>query len=255
VTTLRTPQRGGGRLLASVSRIPRQSVIFTASAESPEDNLAMDQHRDLLPWIFGGLSMATLAIALTVGSTNRTAPRNSQAPSQTTAHTLPEATTAPAPAQTLAAAQIQTPASPALASPALASPALTSPTLASPTPAPQMLAPPIESNGQVWECTINGQRTFSDNPCGDKSSLHEIGPINRMDPTPILPHARSYAPESSYQPEYSYQGGQEDSAPGEQQFTDNSYPVFVGIPVREHRRPDHPHRPHGHSREPPPRKN
>jgi hypothetical protein len=205
----------------------------------------MDHNRDLFPWIFGGLSMATVAIALTVGSTNGTAPKNSQAPSQTTAHTLPEATTAPAPAPTLAAAQIQTPASSTL----------TSPTLTSPTPAPQTLAPPMESNGQVWECTINGQKTFSDNPCGDKSSLHEIGPINRMDPTPILPHARSYAPESSYQPEYSYQGGQEDSAPGEQQFSDNSYPVFVGIPVHEHRRPDHPHRPHGHYREPPPRKN
>jgi hypothetical protein len=38
----------------------------------PEENLAMDKDRDLLPWIFGGLSMAAVAIAITVGSTNGT---------------------------------------------------------------------------------------------------------------------------------------------------------------------------------------
>jgi hypothetical protein len=32
----------------------------------------MDKDRDLLPWIFGGLSMAAVAIAITVGSTNGT---------------------------------------------------------------------------------------------------------------------------------------------------------------------------------------
>jgi hypothetical protein len=198
----------------------------------------MDKDRDLLPWIFGGLSMVSVALAVTIGSTSRTAPKTLQAPSQTTAHILPEAEAAiaptPTPAATLATAQIQ------------------------PVPAPQ------EPNGQIWECTINGQKTFSDNPCGEKSSLHEIGPINGMDPTPILPRARSNAPESSYrpeysyqgnQPEYSYQGDQEDSAAGEQQFANGSYPVFVGIPVHEHRRPDHEHRPHGHDRGPPPRKN
>ena len=195
----------------------------------------MDTDRDLLPWIFGGLSMATVAIAVTLGSTYGTTPRNLQAPSQITAHTLPdaEAPTAralapaqtPAPAQTLAAAQFQT------------------------------AAPPVEPNSQIWECTINDQKTFSDNPCGDKSSLREIGPINRMDPTPVLPHARSFVPESSYQPEYSYPGEQTDYYPGEQQYVSNSYPVFIGIPFHERRRPDHGHRPHSHDRGPQPRKN
>ena len=193
----------------------------------------MHKDRDLLPWILGGLSMAAVAVAITVGSTNGIAPKNSQTPSQTTARTLPEAealpqpkaTTALAPAPTLAAAQIQP------------------------------VTPPMQPNGQVWECTINGQKTFSDNPCGYKSSLREIGPINRMDPTPVIPHARSYAPESNYQPAHSYPGEQVDSNPGEQQFADNSYPVFVGIPFQEHRRHDHAHRPHGDYRGPPPRKN
>jgi hypothetical protein len=190
----------------------------------------MDKDKDLLPWIFGGLSMATVAIAITVGSTNRTSPRNSLAPRQPIAYTLPEAkvTTAPvptpAPAPTLAAAQIQT------------------------------VTPPKESNSQIWECTINGQKTFSDSPCGGQSSVRELGPINRMDPTPILPHARSYVPEST-QPEYSYQGDQEGSNPGEQQFANNSYPVFVGFPVHEPRRLEHGHRPHGRYRGPSPRRN
>lgn len=227
MTALRASQRQGDQFSTSGSRIPRQSVICLAGVESPADNVAMDKDRDLLPWIFGGLSIATVAIAITVGSTNGTAPRDSQAPRQTIAFTLPEAevATAPAPAPTLAAAQIQT------------------------------VTPPTESNSQIWECTINGQKTFSDSPCGTKSSLLEIGPINGMDPTPIRPLARSYAPESSYHPEYSNQGDQEDSNPGEQQFANSSYPVFVGIPVRERGRPDHAHRPHSDHHRPPPRKN
>jgi hypothetical protein len=117
------------------------------------------------------------------------------------------------------------------------------------------VSPPTVSNNQIWECTINGQKTYSDSPCGGQSSVRELEPINRMDPTPVLPHARSYVPESSYQPGYSYQGDQEDSNPGEQQFANNSYPVFVGFPVHEPRRPDRARRPHGHNRVPSPRKN
>jgi hypothetical protein len=188
----------------------------------------MDKDRDLLPWIFGGLSMAAVAIAITVGSTNGTTPKNPRVPSQIAAHILPETetTAAPAPAPTLAAVQMRT-----------------------------VVTRPIEPNSRIWECTINGQKTFSDNPCGDKSSLHEIGPINGMDPIPIRSHARSYAPESSYQPGYSYQGDQEEDNPGEQQFAHNPYPVFVGIPVHERGRPDPAHRPHSYHRGPPPRKN
>jgi hypothetical protein len=192
--------------------------------------MGMNKERDLLPWIFGGLSLAAVAMAVVLGSTYGNASKHLQPPSLITAHPLPEPPTqtvqapTPAPAPILAAAEIQT------------------------------AAPPAEPNGQIWECTTNGQKTFSDNPCGDKPSLRDIGPINRMDPTPILPHARSSVPESSYQPEYSYPGEQADSYPGEQQPAYNSYPVYIGIPYREHRRPDHGHRPHNHDRGPPPRK-
>jgi hypothetical protein len=201
----------------------------------------MDKDRDLLPWIFGGLLTAAVAMAITLGSTYGIAPKNSPAPSQVTARTPPETEAPRAPAAvpplTLAAAQTLT---------------------AARTPAAGQLqgaSPPVEPNSQIWECTINGQKTFSDNPCGDGSSLREIGPVNRMDPTPILPRALSLVAESTYQPEYSYPGEQVDPYAGEQQFASNSYPVFIGIPFYERRRPDHGHRPHSHDRGPPPRRN
>jgi hypothetical protein len=188
----------------------------------------MDKGRNLLPWILGGLSMAIVAIAITVAWAKGIAPNNSPAPSQTAAHVLPDAqpTTAPTPAPTppFRVAQIR-PMAP--------------------------VAPKVEPNRSVWECTISGQKTFSDNPCGNKSRLREIGPVNRMDPTPILPHSRSYAPESSGQPRYSYPSEQADSYPGDQQSADNSYPadnpypaddsypVFVGNSFDERRRRNH----------------
>jgi hypothetical protein len=191
----------------------------------------VDKGRNLPPWILGGLSMATLAVAISVGWANGIAPNSSPAPSQTAAQILPaEVSTAPAsapapvPAPTLTVAQIRP---------------VTPPT-----------APTVVATHQIWECRINGIRTFSDNPCGDKSSLREIGPINRMDPAPILPLSRSYVLESSGQPKYSYSSQQAESYPSDQQSADdsypadNSYPVFVGVPFDQRGRSDHKHRPY-----------
>jgi hypothetical protein len=188
----------------------------------------MDKGRKFLPWILRGLSMATLAIATTVGWAKVIAPNNSPAPSHTAAHILPDAgvTTAPAPAPspTLRVARIR--------------------------PVTPQTASNVEANRKVWECTINGVKTFSDNRCGHKASLREIGPINIMDPTPILPYSRPDVPESSGQPDYSYPGQQADSYPSDQQSADDaypaddSYPVF-GVPFGERGRRDHDRRP-GH---------
>lgn len=185
----------------------------------------MDKGRTLLPWFLGGLSMATLATAITVGWAKGIAPNNSPAPSETTAHMLPgaEVTTTLTPAPSLTVAQYRP---------------VTVPT-----------APNVEATRKIWECTQNGVKTFSDNPCGDKSSLFEVGSINRMDPTPMVPRSRSLVPESSVQPNYSYPTQQADSYPSDQQSADdsypadNSYPVFVGIPIGERERSDHEHRP------------
>src|ERR1700681_4675263 len=184
----------------------------------------MDKDRALLPWILAGLSMATVAIAITVASTNRTAPANYQAPHRTAVYALP-----PAPADNAAA-----PAPAAAAAPALVAQV-------------QTVAPSKPPTKQIWECTTNGQKTFSNNPCGDKPSLREVGPINTMDPTPLFAPSRSYEPQSSYQPEYSY--------PNTQESAGTSYPMVVAVPFYERRRPDHRHRPHDHDRELPPRRN
>ena len=174
-----------------------------------------------LPWILGGLMVATLGVAIVVGSSsNEFAPANlpTQAVSQTTTQALPAIAPTAAPASAPAAPIAQNQAVSAQTAPA----------------------------NQIWECTINGQETFSDSPCGENSSLREISPINRMDPTPILRQARSYEPEASYPPEYPNPSDQDNYDPRLQEFAVNSYPVFVAIPFHERRRPDQTHRPRGH---------
>jgi hypothetical protein len=168
----------------------------------------MDKDRDLLPWIFSGLSMATVAIAIIVGTNNRPAPKHSPTPSSATAYALP-----PAPAETLPVAV-----------------PVVVPVQALAAAQPQTVTPPMEQSTQIWECAIDGQRTFSDKRCGEKPSLRKIGPINTMDATPIFRSNPSYAPQSSYAAEYP------DSS--EQQLADDSYPVYVGVPYHERRRPD-----------------
>lgn len=178
----------------------------------------MDQDRDLLPWILGGLSMATVAIAMTVASTSRTAPSShSTAPRPATTYVLPAvpAQTPPEPVQ------VQAPA---------------------PTPAAvqaQAVTPPIPPANQIWECTTNGQRIFSSSRCGANAVLRDVGPINTMRPAPYS-YAGYYEPDSPGAPDYSYQSTQ-DSA-------DYSYPVLVALPYDARHRPQHPHRPSDRNR-------
>ena len=165
--------------------------------------------------------MATVAIAIIVGSNNRPAPpKNSPAPSLATAYALP-----PAPAETVP----------------VTVPVLV-PVQALAVAQHQMVTPPIEQSSQIWECVIDGQRIFSDNRCGEKPSLRRIGPINTMNPTPIFRSNSSYELQSSYVAEYA------DSS--EQQLADNSYPVYVGVPYHERRRPDRAHPSHDRGRTP-----
>jgi hypothetical protein len=198
----------------------------------------MDKDHDLLPWILGGLMMATVALAIAVASTNRIAPGNSQALSQTAAQTLPATPLATLPATPLATL----PAAPAAASERASPPPVAAAPIQAMTP-----TPPTEPNVKIWECTINGIRTFSNKSCGDRPSIREIGPVNTMESTPVFQFDRAYAPESSYQPDYP------DSSP--QESPDSSYPVVVGIPLRERRRSDHAHQPHGRGHGPTPRRN
>jgi hypothetical protein len=59
---------------------------------------------------------------------------------------------------------------------------------------------------RIWECTTNGVRTFSSNPCGTKSTVRELNPLNVMQPAPLYRTTRTYspAPQASAAPNYSY---------------------------------------------------
>jgi hypothetical protein len=66
------------------------------------------------------------------------------------------------------------------------------------TPRPQL--PP----GQVWQCVFEGQRIFSDSPCGANASIRHLSDLNIMDPAPVIPaqgYGYGYSPPAPYAPE------------------------------------------------------
>ena len=67
---------------------------FPRCVENLEVN-AMDKYSDLAPWILGGISTAAIAVAITVGSNNRSAPKALPAPSPAIAKIVPAASAIP----------------------------------------------------------------------------------------------------------------------------------------------------------------
>jgi hypothetical protein len=201
----------------------------------------MNKERDLLPWIIGSLSVAAIAVAFAAVSTHRTTPSSpsqavaAQPPASPAALTpalptaLPEATIAPAP------------------SPAVAPDPLSN--SAPPPPRVQNTVAPEMPGGQIWECETKGVKTFSNNPCGEKSTQLDVGPINTMIATPAVHFARAYGSEPRYA-----QGYADQSAPADEQYSDdygaeaggNSYTLVQGAGFAAHRRPEHSHRPPPH---------
>jgi hypothetical protein len=112
---------------------------------------------DLLPWIFGGLVVAMAAVGLIVASINKDGLDDHP----------PKIRVAPEPP-----AASPTPSRPAL----VASGAM----------------PTVGTPRRVWECVVNGQKTFADAPCGVGSAVRELSPVNRMNPTPAPPPTRYY---------------------------------------------------------------
>lgn len=200
----------------------------------------MDEDRDLLPWVLGTLSIAAVAVGIAAVSSNGVARRVLPTHDRTTNRVLPVISPNPPVPSPAPTPRVSAP-TPPVPAPTQAVPALR--TLA--VPQMQVAASAMEPGGKVWECSVNGQRSFSDYPCGDKAIVREIGPINRMDSTPVSALTRSYESEPSHQPEYFYPSADEsEQASGsEQQPSDGSYPVYVGIPFRRHARPNHAHRP------------
>ena len=226
---------------------------------SAEDNPLMNKERDLLPWILGGVSTAAVALAIAAVSNHRAATPNLQA--------TPAIAVAaqPAPAPTLA-----------LPSPAAAVPPTPAwPPAAPPTTAANLSAgaqsdssaatvgkaegQPEGGAGQIWACTNKGVKTFSNNPCGEKSSLVEVGPINTMNPAAPVHYARAYPTQPQYTTPYNDNAAQyADEEPDQDGYesSGNSYVIVQGVAVLPRRRPEHhPHRPpYHHSPAPAPRK-
>lgn len=92
-----------------------------------------------------------------------------------------------------------------------------------------------------------GVKTFSNNPCGEKSTLLDVGPINTMPPAPTH-YARAYRSDPRYAAGYPDQGAPaDDDDYSDQNAADtdgNSYSTVVGVGLISRRRAENIHRPH-----------
>jgi hypothetical protein len=227
-------------------------LIFIVHDGGREDNRAMNKETDLLPWILGALAVSAVAVAVTLGS-------GSKAPAPNLlrggAASLSSATSAPSPPAT-ATPSDAAPAAPLTPAPVSDAPLAARPAISSAAPTP-LSAESSAPGTQIWECMSNGLKTFSNNPCGDKSSLVQVRPINTMSSTPLVRSARAYPAEPVYTQPYAEQNSysdQDDGADPGSASTDNSYAVVQGFAYLPRKRREHPHRP-PHQNSGPPRRN
>jgi hypothetical protein len=159
---------------------------------------------DLLPWIFGGLliAVAVPAVMALTGGTKETP----QAPRVVTMAS-DSVNTVPVPIR--------------------------------PASLPAAVAPVApESATQIWQCVSNGQKTFSDSPCGADATVHQLSEINRMDAVPVS-HTTAY---SAY-PSLNYAAAPPDQdAPD----VDGGYSTSQFIVISERERREHSHRARAH---------
>jgi hypothetical protein len=210
----------------------------------------MNNRRNLLPWILGGLSVAAVAVVITVAFAGKTVPGMRPAGAATAQETsAPDSVSLPAPA-TVASVAAEA------AMPAVATVPAVAETVPPPAAQAQAAAEPALQAGQIWECMTNGVKTFSNNPCGEKSTLLEVRAINTMNPTPVVRYARANGPEPRYSPGYADQNSYSDQEVyGEQGPAEtgvNSYAIVQGFAFVPRKRPEHPHRPPPHHNTGPP---
>jgi hypothetical protein len=126
--------------------------------------------RDIFPWVLGGLLIVLVGIVI-----GYTSSKQSNLPAS-----VPRIQSSVAPLPT----QVARPST------------VTARNSGAATPVPR----------RVWECAVNGHRTFSDSPCGTTSTIRQLSETNRMDPTPVPPPVTYYNPPSpSYAPNYTAQ--------------------------------------------------
>ncbi len=116
-----------------------------------------------------------------------------------------------------------------------------------PAPAVVSAKPMPLPPGQVWECMVNGQRTFSDVRCGAQSSIRQLGAVNIMDATSTRPAAPFGLYPTGYAPRPNVPMAPDDSAADD---ANDTYwgPAIVSINQRAMRGHRAPHANHGHAR-------
>src|ERR1700722_19101076 len=227
----------------------------------------MTEDRDLLPWILGALSMAAVAMAVAIGMTGRTTSAHASSqttsapPALATAELNPKMQNSAAPAGSAPVSSAPASAAPASTSPASTASSSAAQAYPEPPSAQRVSAaqaqPALTQNAagnQIWECTTNGVKTFSNTRCGSAAVLREVGPINVMEASPASNvHWYGAGPNDAgdyYDPSYD---------PNPPQPADNSYPVVVGVPYLERRRLERPrqaaHHDQGHHDQGHPRRN
>jgi hypothetical protein len=117
----------------------------------------------------------------------------------------------------------------------------------------QAAAQPDAQGGQIWVCTTKGVKTFSNNPCGEKSTLLDVGPINTMNATPVNRYPRGYEQQPRYAPAYNDQATEaEDYSDQYGSDAGAPYTIVQGVAFVPRRHLEHPHRPAYHQHNPMP---
>jgi hypothetical protein len=118
-----------------------------------------DREPNLFAWILGGALITTVAVAAVIASTHTPASRPLKVPA---------------------------PGAVDVAAPAPSPPPLPR----APVQAPPTMQPAARDGlpaGSVWECVVNGERTFSDAPCGAHASVRQLSELNLMDSAGVPP--------------------------------------------------------------------
>jgi hypothetical protein len=188
----------------------------------------MNKERDLLPWILGGLSAAAIAVAFAAVSNHRDVPIS---PPQVVAAQSPASPTA-------LPVSVTAQTAPPAAEPDAAHAAAPSPS--------QTAFEPQTTGGQIWECTTKGVKTFSNNPCGEQSTLLDVGPVNTMSASAPVHYVGAYGPQPRYASGYADQSAAADADDYSDQYAEtdgNSYTIVQGVGFVAHRHAEHFHRP------------
>jgi hypothetical protein len=139
--------------------------------------------REYFPWAAGALAAATAALAIGIAVADRGVDPKLAVPVPVAAA---DAVRNAAP-----------PLSPLVAPSVTEQPrAMLGPLNASPTDQAST-APPAT---RIWECVVDGLRTFSDSPCGAAARARDIAEPNRMNSAPLLPTMSRYGVPGSYYP-------------------------------------------------------